>query len=109
MSSGTHHRSLSATRTEYEGFARDNLDDSVYGRKTILQASLNDRNHPYAMPSKKSGVILDGGIHGLGAGKYSAIPNDQGGNFANLCERRLVFELANQPNPYNATNELLAK
>eukprot|EP01033_Poteriospumella_lacustris_P002265 gene2265-1656_t len=54
-------------------------------------------------------AILDGGIHGIGGGKYTAAPDEAGGNFSNLCERRLVFELANQPNPYNATNEFLAR
>lgn len=112
--SNVHHHSVAASRRGYESnlALQDDLDDSVFGRKTILTQSQNlpaNRLHPYAIPSANSGPILEGGIHGIGSGLYSAQANDQGGNFANLCERRLVFELANQPNPYNATNEFMGK
>lgn len=45
----------------------------------------------------------EGGIHGIGAGTYAAggmgIGDGDGGNFANLCERRLAFELSQLPRP----------
>lgn len=110
--SNVHHRSvIAAPRGGYEpNSLQDDLNDSVYGRKAIPTQSQHlpgNRLHPYALPSDTSGHIFEGGIHGIGSGLYSAQTNDQGGNFANLCERRLVFELSNQSNPYNATNEFM--
>jgi hypothetical protein len=54
-------------------------------------------------------VKFDGGSHGIGDGRFSIVENEFGGNFANLCERRLVFELSSQPNPAEVTNALVHK
>lgn len=52
---------------------------------------------------------MDGGIHGIGEGKYAAITDPLGGTFSNLCERRLVFELSSHPRPAEVTSLLIHK
>jgi hypothetical protein len=48
-----------------------------------------------------------GGTHGIGAGTHSLVPDEAGGSFSNLCERRLAFELAQHPAPEQATRSLI--
>lgn len=50
---------------------------------------------------------LLGGMHAIGAGTHSVVPNEVGGTYSNLCERRLAFELSSHPAPEQATRSLI--
>jgi len=52
-----------------------------------------------------SGIF--GGSHGIGAGTHSFAPDEAGGSFSNLCERRLAFELSQHRAPEQATRSLI--
>lgn len=62
-------------------------------------------NHHGASRSGTGSLI--GGTHGIGAGTHSFAPDEAGGTFSNLCERRLAFELAQHKAPEQATRSLI--
>ena len=55
----------------------------------------------------RSADIRLGGTHGIGAGTHSFVPDEAGGSFSNLCERRLAFELSQHPAAEQATRSLI--
>ncbi len=74
----------------------------------LLQSMGRGPNKLHA--SNQLDSIREGGVHGIGAGQYQQIRSkiglgshdEQGGTFANLCERRLAFELASLSRPDDA-------
>lgn len=54
-----------------------------------------------------TGAVTLGGQHAIGAGTHSIVPDEQGGTFSNLCERRLAFELSQHRTPEQATRSLI--
>jgi hypothetical protein len=124
-----HSRSLSPLRGGGRGRDDDHynhFDDSHLirrreGRDSLLFPSRTGRTGSSLSPSRSSSasVFFDGGIHGIGEGKYSLQSSGgfdemgggsgEGGSFANLCERRLVFELSSHPKPAEITALLIHK
>jgi hypothetical protein len=127
-----HSRSLSPLRGGGRGRGRDDsdhynhFDDSHLikrreGRDSLLFPTRTGRTGSSLSPSRSSSasVFFDGGIHGIGEGKYSLQSSGgfdelgggsgEGGSFANLCERRLVFELSSHPKPTEITALLIHK
>lgn len=62
-------------------------------------------------PPKSLDRARVGGVHGIGAGTYSFSAGDgsdaKSDSMANLCERRLAFELASHPKPDDAILTLI--
>ena len=54
-----------------------------------------------------TGAVTLGGQHAIGAGIHSIVPDEHGGTFSNLCERRLAFELTQHRTPEQATRSLI--
>ena len=54
-----------------------------------------------------TGAVTLGGQHAIGAGTHSIVPDEHGGTFSNLCERRLAFELSQHRTPEQATRSLI--
>lgn len=108
--------SISTTKQNWNNY----LDDSIY---TGARDERDRDSSLYLPPPATEGnarsllrssridgerVMLDGGMHGIGAGKYTA-DLSLGNSFANLCERRLAFELTQHPRPTDVTNALIHK
>jgi hypothetical protein len=54
-----------------------------------------------------TGAVTLGGQHAIGAGIHSIVPDEHGGTFSNLCERRLAFELSQHRTPEQTTRSLI--
>lgn len=63
--------------------------------------------YPLPLAHVGSSSSLGGGYHGIGAGTHSFVPDEAGGTFSNLCERRLAFELSQHLAPEQATRSLI--
>jgi hypothetical protein len=63
--------------------------------------------YPDTLRHPSTGTARMGGTHGIGGGTHSLVPDELGGSFSNLCERRLVFELSQHLAPEQATRSLI--
>lgn len=72
----------------------------------LLQSTLVEKKN-----GERERVVVDGGQHGIGAGKYahSLTEDPSGDSLASLCERRLAFELTSHPKPTSVINALVHK
>lgn len=84
---------------------------SIFKRFLFILGKTFSKGNSMLLKSRTSEGFeaIDGGIHGIGSGKYSSVDNELGGSFSNLCERRLAFELASHPNPIEATKLLIER
>ena len=121
-------RSLSPTRLARERATRErpsfvDLDDAGLNRRSVSPGPLFGSSSASGLylPNMTGGggggssrvgpnVVVDGGVHGIGEGRYALLDQTEvGGSFANLCERRLVFELSSHPRPAEVTSLLIHK
>ena len=74
-----------------------------------ITASQSLQQYPPLLTHKgnSSGAFSLGGQHAIGAGTHSIVPDEHGGTFSNLCERRLAFELSQHRTPEQATRSLI--
>jgi hypothetical protein len=76
----------------------------------IMLDSIGRTGSKVPIPGVES--VRDGGIHGIGAGKYmdpSVTSGSNADSLASMCERRLAFELSSLPRPDDAILTLVTK
>jgi hypothetical protein len=81
----------------------------VGGTIPAQTSSQSSQQYPPFLTHKGNGTgaVTLGGQHAIGAGIHSIVPDEHGGTFSNLCERRLAFELSQHRTPEQATRSLI--